>query len=260
MRRTDRVEAILSELSRQGALQVTELSDRLGVSEATMRRDLTLLERQHLLTRTHGGALAVDAGYDLPALRRRPQESDVFQAIARLAATRVPDGAHVVAFTGGAATTELSRRLPARSDLTVVTTALNIAVDTMNRQKARLIMVGGTTRPGSGELSGPWAEQMLAQLNIGTAFIAADAISSEGGLTTHDELQARTAALLVERAQRVIVLAPGAHVGPVALARIAPVSAVHELITDASATPTALAALQAEGVTIGLVDPHAGPK
>ncbi len=256
LRRADRVEAILDELRRQGTLQVTELSERLGVSEATLRRDLTLLERQHLLSRTHGGALAADAGYELPTRARRPQEVDAVQAIARLAVTRVPEGAHVVAFTGGAATTELARRLPARADLTVVTTALSIAVDTMNRQKARLIMVGGTSRPGSGELSGPWAEQMLAQLNIGTAFVAADAISAEGGLTSYDELQARTVGILLERAQRVVVLALGPAVGPIALSPVAPVSAIDELITDATAEPAALAALQAAGVAIGLVDPQ----
>jgi DeoR family transcriptional regulator, aga operon transcriptional repressor len=255
MPRAQRVQAILDELSRHGTLQVTGLSERLGVSEATLRRDLGLLADQDLLTRTHGGALATDAGYDLPVRRARTDEAAVTKALARLAAQRLPAGPHVVAFTGGAAPTEVARRLATRPDLTVVTPALNIAMDALNRPRTKLIMIGGVSRPGSSELAGPWAEDMIASLNVGTLFTGADGISAGGGLTTHDEAQARVTAALIGRAQRVVVVAEGSAVGSAALTRVAAASAIDELITDASAPGPALAALREAGVAIGLVDP-----
>jgi DeoR family transcriptional regulator of aga operon len=255
MRRADRVEAILDELTQHGTLEVNQLSERFGVSEATLRRDLTLLEQQHLLTRTHGGALAQDAGYELPARQRKTDQRDVTRAIARLAAQRLPAGAHVVAFTGGTTTSEVARQLGGRADLTVVTTALNIAMDTINRPRIKLIVIGGASRPGSQELAGPWAEEMIGSINVGTAFVCGDGISATGGLTIHDEVQARTTSSLIARAQRVIVVADGSTVGHIALARVADVAAIDELITDGSAPGPALAALRDAGVAIGIVDP-----
>jgi DeoR family transcriptional regulator of aga operon len=255
MRRADRVEAILDELTQHGALQVNELSERLRVSEATLRRDLTLLAEQHLLTRTHGGALAQDAGYALPGRERASDQRDATRAIARLAAQRLPVGAHVVGFTGGTTTSEVARQLAGRADLTVVTTALNIAMDVINRPRVKLIMIGGASRPGSQELAGPWAEEMIGSINVGTAFVSGDGISAQGGLTVHDEVQARTTSALIRRAQRVIVVASGSTVGHIALARVADAPAVDELITDGSAPGPALAALRDAGVAIGLVHP-----
>ena len=104
MRRADRMDAILRLLTDTGSVHVGELAVRFGVSEATLRRDLALLEEQRLLTRTHGGALAQDSVYELPTRFRDADRKDAKRAIARLAVQRLPDGPHVVALTGGTTT------------------------------------------------------------------------------------------------------------------------------------------------------------
>ncbi|HYN75411.1 MAG TPA: hypothetical protein VEV13_04370 [Candidatus Limnocylindria bacterium] len=122
--------------------------------------------------------------------------------------------------------------------------------------RLKLIVVGGVARAQSYELVGPWAERTLAALNIGTVVVGFDGISAAGGLTTHDEIEAQTNRALIERAQRVIVVADGTKLGRSMLAHIAGLEAVSELITGPSADPAAVADLRAEGVPVTLAQPR----
>lgn len=241
---------ILATLTDSGTLQVGTLARDLGVSEATLRRDLALLEEQRLLTRTHGGALAQEVARELPVRYRDGRQSEAKRAIARAAVRGLPSGPHVVGLTGGTTTSEVARRLADRSDLTIVTNALNIAMDLVLRPRVKLVVVGGACRPQSYELVGPWAEEVLAGINIGTAFVGVDGISAAGAVTTHDEIEARTNRAMLARAARVVVVADGTKVGRATLARIAGLDAVDELVTDAAADPAELDALRAAGVTV----------
>ncbi len=255
--RPERMAQILHELSASGSLHVGDLSRRFGVSEATLRRDLTALEEQRLLTRTHGGALAQDVDHELPVRYRESRSREAKRAIAREAVRRLPAEPHVIGLTGGSTTAALAKELPQRADLTVVTNALNTAMDLVLRPRVKLVVVGGVSRPRSYELVGPWAEQVLASINIGTAFIGVDGIDVAGGLTTHDENEARTNRAMLCRAQRVVVVADGSKLGERTLARIADVGEIHELITDSTADPEAVAAIRAAGVRVTVVDGRA---
>jgi DeoR family transcriptional regulator of aga operon len=245
---------MVRELGETGRLRVGELARRFGVSEATLRRDLTALEEQRLLTRTHGGALAQGMAYELPVRYREGRSRDAKRAIARQAVRRLPVGPHVIALTGGTTTGELAKELPDRADLTVVTNALNTAMEIVLRPRVKLVVVGGVSRPRSYELVGPWAEQVLASINIGTAFIGVDGIDAAGGITTHDENEARTNRAMLGRAQRVVVIADGSKLGKRTLARIGDITEVDELITDSSADAGSVAAIRAVGVKVTVVD------
>jgi DeoR family transcriptional regulator of aga operon len=244
--------AILEALSGGGSVQVTDLARRFEVSEATLRRDLALLEQQRLLTRVHGGAVAQDVAYELPVRYRDGQHSAAKRGIARLAVASLPPGGHVVGLTGGTTTSEVARQLPADGELTVVTNALNIAMDLVLRPRVKLIVVGGVSRSQSYELVGPWANDVMRSINIGTAFVGVDGISAAGGLTTHDEIEARTNHAMISRAQRVVVVADGTKVGRVTLARMADLDLVDELFTDDSADGAQVDALRAAGVKVSL--------
>lgn len=254
VRRSERMSEILHALNETGSIHVGELARRFGVSEATLRRDLTLLEEQRLLTRTHGGALAQDVAYELPVRYRQGRSRDAKRAIARLAARRVPAGPHVVGLSGGTTTSEVAKELADRSELTIVTNALNIAMDLVLRPRVKLVVVGGVSRAQSYELVGPWAEQVLASINIGTAFIGVDGIDAAGGITTHDENEARTNRAMITRAQRVVVVADGSKLGTLTLARIADITEVHEVVTDPSADPAAVEAIRSAGVEVTVTE------
>lgn len=191
--------------------------------------------------------------YELPVRYRDGQNRDRKRAIAAEAVTRVPGGPTAVGLTGGTTTSEVARLLADRSDLTIVTNALNIAAELVLRPRLKLVVTGGVSRPESYELVGPWAERTLRGVNVEVAIIGVDGISADGGLTTHDEVEAHTNATLIERAATTMVVADGSKVGRVLLARIADASEVDELITDASADPSALAALRGSGLAVTVV-------
>jgi DeoR family transcriptional regulator of aga operon len=132
----------------------------------------------------------------------------------------------------------------------VVTNALNIASEMAAKPRIRVVVSGGVARSQSTELVGPWAESALAQASIGTAYIGVDGLDLEAGLTTHDNVEARTNAVLLERAERVVVVADSSKIGRVLPGLIAPLTAVHVLVTDAGITTDVLAALSAAGVEV----------
>jgi DeoR family transcriptional regulator of aga operon len=248
MRQTERLGVILEELSIGGSVGVAELCERLGVSAATVRRDLELLEDQRLLTRTHGGAVAQMVSYELPLRYKSARHQEQKRRIGREAAERVHDGA-VIGLTGGTTTTEVARAIVDRN-LTVVTNALNIASELAIRPNIKLVITGGVVRSESYELVGPLAEASLADLHLDIAFIGADGITAADGLTTHHEVEAHTDRALIDRAPAVVVVADGSKLGRVAFARICPISAVHELITDGEADARELAALRDIGLSV----------
>jgi DeoR family transcriptional regulator of aga operon len=118
------------------------------------------------------------------------------------------------------------------------------------KPRIRVVVSGGVARSQSTELVGPWAESALAQASIGTAYIGVDGIDVVEGLTTHDPVEARTNAVLLERAERVLVVADSSKVGRVLPGRIAPIAAMHVLVTDDGITTDFKAALEDRGVKV----------
>jgi DeoR family transcriptional regulator, aga operon transcriptional repressor len=252
VRKADRFGLILERLSASGSVGVAELARELGVSEATVRRDLRALDEQRLLERAHGGAVSHGTVYELPVRYRGGHAREEKQRIARAALDRVKDG-DVVALTGGTTTTEVARQLVRRSEISVVTNALNIAGELAVRPNVKLVVTGGVARSASYELVGPLADATLRTINVDVAFIGVDGIDVRAGLTTQNETEAATDRVLIERSRRVIVVADGSKLGHVAFASICPVSEADELITDDGADSEGLARLRAAGLAITVV-------
>jgi DeoR family transcriptional regulator of aga operon len=250
MRQEERLSLILEELAAQGSVGVAELARGLHVSTASIRRDLQLLERQRLLSRTHGGAVAGSMTYELPLRYRGGQHRDEKRRIAAAAAARVDDHVFTVGLTGGTTTTEVARQLVDRQGLTIVTNALNVAAELAVRPNLKLVVTGGTARSESYELVGPQAEVVLSMMNLDLAFVGVDGLTAAGGLTTYHDVEAHTNGILIERARRVIVVADGSKVGRLAFARICGIGDVQELITDASADAGELARIEDAGVRV----------
>jgi DeoR family transcriptional regulator of aga operon len=231
---------------------VTELAHGFGVSLATIRRDLQLLDEQRLVTRIHGGAVARSVVYELPLRYKAARRQDEMRRIGQAAAALVPEGA-TVGLTGGTTTTEVAHALAGLAGLTVVTNALNLASELAVRANLKLVVPGGVARPESYELVGPLAEASLAGLNLDFVFVGVDGISVEAGCTTHHEVEAYTNRALIQRGRRVIVVADRSKLGRVAFARMCAVTEVHELITDDQADPAAMAAISSVGPTVSAV-------
>jgi DeoR family transcriptional regulator of aga operon len=247
VRRARRLDGILAQLASTGSVSVQELTTTLHASEATVRRDLQLLEDQKLLSRTHGGAVGNGVLYELPVRYRSGRQAAEKGRIADAAVERIGD-ATTVGLTGGTTTTEVARRLRERT-LTVVTNAVNIASELVISETIRLVVTGGVARPQSYELIGPLAERTLEAVNVDLMFLGADGVNA-AGLTTHDEIEAQTNRRMVERAARVIVVCDSSKIGRAALASICALDAVDELITDVDAAADRLAPLRRAGVEV----------
>jgi len=251
VQREERLSAILDRLGERGSVEVLDLVEALGVSGATVRRDLHSLSRSQLLIRTHGGAVANGIGDEMPArvkaARRQPEK----KRIGRAAAELIEDGA-VVGMTGGTTALEVARALGDRRGITVVTNAINIASELVDHAGLRLVVIGGIVRP-SYELVGPAAEAMLSNYHLDIAFIGVDGLTPEEGCTTYDEMEAQTDLAFLRRARRSVVIADSSKIGKVTFARISLLSGVSDVITDRGADPEQLDGLRRAGVRVLVV-------
>ncbi|MFC6159443.1 DeoR/GlpR family DNA-binding transcription regulator [Kribbella jiaozuonensis] len=251
MRKSERLSAILDQVGLEGSVDVAALAVALGVSGATIRRDLQTLSRNQLLVRTHGGALSNQAGDEKPTRVKAILRQAEKRTIGRAAAAFVEEGA-VVGMTGGTTALELSRALAQRRGITVVTNAINIAAELVGHAGVRLVLIGGLAR-SSYELVGPAAEAMLANYHLDVAFIGVDGLTPEEGCTTYDEMEAQTDLAFLRRARRSVVIADSSKIGRVTFARISRLSDITDIVTDRNAHPDQLESLERAGVRVTIV-------
>ena len=257
-KRSRRMVEIMELVTTRGSITLVELSGALGVSSATVRRDLADLEYQRLILRTHGGATSVEARTELPVTLRDSQFQESKRAIALRLTTLIPAERHAVALSGGSTTAMVARALSNHRDLTIVTNSLTIATLVTTFPQLKVIMTGGQLRPQSLELVGVLAENTFNAINVGTAILGTDGISAEGGVTTHDETEARTNNAMVTHAGRAIVVADGSKIGRLTLAKVADIRQIDVLITDDGADRAELERIAGLGVEVHIVKPGGG--
>ncbi len=245
MSRYQRWTALLDLLPGAGQLTVAEAAQTLGVSQATIRRDMDQLARQQLVTRTRGGVIAGNVSYDLPLRYKTARNAPQKQRIGRAAAALVAAGA-AVALNGGTTTSEVARALATRPDLqdgtgapavTVVTNAMNIANELAVRQHIKIVVTGGVARTQSYELIGPFATLVLEQLALDWAILGVDALDPVAGATAHHEGEASINRLMATRAARVMIVADASKLGQRAFARVCAADEIDVIVTDQDADP-----------------------
>ena len=257
LHRASRLSAILDLLATQGRLTVTAASDALEVSEATIRRDFAELTRRQLVTRNHGGVVATSVAYELPYRYRSSQHDSELDRVARAASALVEPGS-VVAMNGGTTTTAVARTLTARDDLestglTLVTSALNIAVEAVLRPHVRCVSLGGIPRPESYEVTGPLAIAGLGQLWPDVAILGVNGLSHREGATCEHEDEAAVSRLMVERSTEVLVVATEAKLGERAFTVICDAKQVTTLVTTAAEDHPQVALMRGTGTTVHCV-------
>ncbi|WP_203417460.1 DeoR/GlpR family DNA-binding transcription regulator [Kineococcus radiotolerans] len=252
-RRSDRLLAILSLLDEHDVVRLRQFVRQLAVSEATVRRDLSDLEEQGMLTRTHGGARRSAPATELPMRLRAGQSHHVKQLIARRAATFLPQGPCTVALGGGTTAAGVARELLYRNGLTVITNSLSTAAEMGSRPNLRVVMTGGTVRPNSLELVGLLAESAFASVTVDLAILGADGVSAEGGVTTYDEREARTNAVMVRHSRRAVVVADSTKIGRSTPAGVTGLGDIGDLVTDSGASCEELRRIRALGTRVHVV-------
>jgi DeoR family transcriptional regulator of aga operon len=237
--------------------RVADISERFGVSEVTVRADLTVLEEHGHLRRVHGGAVPravhrAEVPFDLAA-------DDVVGAVGHLgeAAAEMVHRGDAVLIDVGTTTTALARALVARIDLidvVVITNGLTIALELEAAfPRITVVVTGGTLRPMQHSLVNPLGEGILETVNASTAFIGCNGVDPSGGITNVNLPEAEIKRRMVAAARRRVVLAAGAKVGVVELARVCDIDQVDALITDTFADDDVVARIRELGVDVTVV-------
>ena len=258
MNRVERLGAVLDLLAEGKQVEVDQIVERLGVSPATARRDLDALAEQQLLTRTRGGAVAHSVAYDLPIRYKNQHNPSAKAAIARAASAMVPRGA-VVGLCGGTTATAIAAALMSRADimapatdpgLTVVTNALNIAMQLAVRPQIKTVVSGGVVHSRSYELVGSYTNAVLENVTLDFAFIGVNAMDHIVGPTSHDERESEVNALLASRAARAIIVADSSKLDKRAFAAVGSRELFSTVITDSGATAAQVQSLQDAGYEV----------
>ncbi|WP_370460110.1 DeoR/GlpR family DNA-binding transcription regulator [Pseudactinotalea sp. HY158] len=238
---TERRRRVLEEVRRKGAVTVTDLSERLGVSGMTIRRDLEALAGDGMLEKVHGGATvrhapsAEELDFDETSQQRRAEK----EAIAERAAQLVQPGMSV-GVSAGSTTWTFARHLRGISDLTIVTNSLRIAEEFRRTDPDRTVVITGGVRTPSEALVGPVAVRALQVLHCDVLFLGVHGVDLRAGLTTPNLMEAETNRALVASAQQLVVLADHSKFGRVGLSTIVELNAVDTLVTDSGVDPEAL--------------------
>lgn len=196
-------------LAGNGSVRV--LSQRLGVSEATIRRDLAVLSKEGKTTRTYGGAVGAPRRLELSLHEKEALNQDQKEQIARWAARHIRDGDTLI-LDAGTTVGRLASQLSQFRDLRVITNGISSILALAGREGVELISLGGTLRHISQAFVGPLAEAVLQRLSADVAFLGADGLAPFG-LCCPTANHAALKSLMATRASRVFLLADSSKIG-----------------------------------------------
>lgn len=251
----ERRRRIVERVNEKGRATVDELVALFDISAVTIRADLEALDRTGAINRSHGGALPasttqLDTPLTIKETRHHAQKLRIGQAAARL----IEDGDTVI-LDSGSTTVEIARQIRQRkwTSLTVITNALNIAMELSATPAVRVMMLGGLLRQTSYSLAGPDAEQALSRLSADRLFLGVDGLDPAVGVTTPDPLEASLNALMIRVSRQTIAVLDASKFGQRSLSVIAPVNELDMVISDDAAPAEYVEALESKGVKTLLV-------
>lgn len=226
----DRRERLLEMVRLRGFASLPDLAGEMHVSESTIRRDLDYLEESGTAKRTHGGVFYTGPSPKLPHFDLRQRQGwDRKRAIARTATKVIEDG-DTVLLDGGSTTYELAQLLIGRP-LQIVTNSLPVAMLFTVSAETDLVVVGGYIHARTGVSLGPYANTMIAELNVRRAVLSVAGINQRGFYNSN-LLLVETERAMMQAADEVIIVADSTKFGRQSLARLCPLDAVERLIVD----------------------------
>ncbi|MEZ0493774.1 DeoR/GlpR family DNA-binding transcription regulator [Kineococcus sp. TBRC 1896] len=250
MQARERREAIVEVVRLKGPVAVAELVERLGLSEATIRRDLVKLDDAGLLKRVHGGARPVDVRDDVYA-DLVDRQAGPKEAIARAAAARVQDGQSVL-LDIGTTVGRVARHLHGRP-ITVLTRNLAVYAELCEDPVVDLVLLGGQVRPAHRSLVGYLTEESLRQLRADLLLLGTSGIRRSGHSvdTVAEEVPVKRA--MISAADEVVLLADASKFPGSGTATVCDVGAYRHLLTDRLPDGETSSVLHHAGVAVELV-------
>ena len=231
-----RRELIAEHVLRHGSARVSDLTEVLGVSDMTIRRDLEALDQAGVIDKVHGGAtLPADAAattVEPGFVVKSTTQVDEKEAIASAAAGLIRSGS-AIGLTAGTTTWHLAGALDDVADLMVVTNSMRICDRLLAAERSDLtVLLTGGARTPSDALVGPLAIRSLEALHLDQVFMGVHGMSERAGFTTPNLLEAETNQAFVACAAQLVVVADHTKWNTIGLASIAPLDAASAVVTD----------------------------
>lgn len=241
---------LLELIRREGFVSVPDIRSTLEVSESTIRRDLDYLEAEGEARRTHGGVFFTGQAAAMRHFEDRRDGQWERKRQVAIAASELIDDYDTLLLDGGSTAYELARQLVGRP-LQIVTNSLPLANLFVSSEQADLVMLGGYVHSRTSVALGPYANEMLASLNVQKAILSI-AAADHRGYYNSNLLLVETERAMMDCADQTIVVADSSKFGKSSLAKLCDLGEVQTVVTNTSLEAEARQALEAAGVTLVL--------
>ena len=237
---------ILQLLKSSPKILVSSLSQMFNISEVTIRKDLEELENRNLLIRVRGGAIR------LPKLNIAEEQATTEKkrfhyrekrSIGRMAATLIQENDTII-LDSGSTTMEIAKNLHSFKQLTIITNAIDIAIELSKYKRFNVILLGGHLRDSSLSMVGPIAENTLK------IFLGVDSFNLERGVSTPNIEEANINQTMITMVKETIAVFDSSKVYKKSFAFIAPVSKLSAIVTDNNMPPDIKTQIKKMGVKL----------
>jgi DeoR/GlpR family transcriptional regulator of sugar metabolism len=247
---------IVEFLKNEAKIRVEELSDRLEVSQVTIRKDLDALERQGLLERSHGNAVfSQQSRFNIAFLEKLQMQASAKELIAEAAVSHIHEGDSLI-LDSGTTTLALAKVLVGKfRSLFVITNSVPAALE-LTKAGYELLLVGGQIRSHSMALIGPMGLKNLESFHVDRAFMGTSGITIPHGYSTPDSLDAQIKQAMIRIADKAYVLTDSSKFGHSCMVSFAKCSDIHLTLTDSGISQKALKDFKQHGLDIRVVGPN----
>lgn len=253
MNTVERHKKIIDKINQEGQVKSQILCDELDVSSVTIRKDLKFLEEKGMLYRMHGGATlnnpyATDRHVNEKEKFHLPEKMEIGAAAAKMVTAN-----DSILIASGTSVLALAKSIKPQENLTVITSALNVALELNKHNLIEVIQLGGILRKRSSSVTGLFAENNLSDFSCSKLFMGVDGIDLDFGLTTANVREARLNREMIKVSQKTIVLADSSKFGKRGFGRICGFDQVDEIITDKGVSNFTKEGLEEFGIKVTIV-------
>lgn len=244
---------ILERLNKEDNVRVTELCDALEVSPVTIRKDLKILEDKKLLFKGHGSISKTNPyTRDVHVNEKEQLHLPQKMRIGEKAAQQIEVGDAII-IASGTTVLQLAKSIGKKTPLTVLTSALNVAMAILNVVDVEVVQLGGIVRKTSSSVTGYFAESMLERFACSKLFLGVDGIDMVFGCTTSNMMEAKLNKAMIDSVQKTIILTDSSKFGKRGFGKICPIDEVDQVITDDGIPDNYAKWLENNGVALTVV-------
>ncbi|WP_018667610.1 DeoR/GlpR family DNA-binding transcription regulator [Bacteroides gallinarum] len=254
MTKEERQSIILELLLQHNSILVTDLAAHLNVSSVTIRKDLTDLEREKKLYRNHGKAILIDPYIDNRNVSEKEKLYVEEKRLIGMKAASLIAPKDSILIASGTTMHALARSIVPVDELTVITASMEVSSILASEKNIYIIQLGGILRHSSLSVVGKYAENILADFSCSKLFIGVDGIDLDFGITTTNMMEASLNRVMMQTAQKTIVLADSSKFGRRGFSKIAEMEDIDHIITDSRIPPSTALRIEEMGIELTIAD------